>query len=140
MSDANLEKRQVSILMIEDNPADAFLSREILSESERADYAVTTMKDGVEALAYLHKDGGRQNASKPDIILLDLNLPRMNGFEFLSRIKADPELNSIRVCILTTSGANEDIEKARNLKAECYLVKPLNLKAFEEAFSGIDMS
>ena len=140
MSDANPGKRQVSILMIEDNPTDAFLSREILSESERADYSVTILRDGVEALAYLHKDGGCENAPKPDIILLDLDLPRMNGFEFLSRIKADPELNTIRVCILTTSQASEDFKKARNLKADCFLAKPLDLKAFEEAFSGIDMS
>ena len=123
--------------MVEDNQADALLTREILSETERVDYRVSTVSDGMEALSYLNRRNGHGDAPKPDLILLDINLPRMHGFDFLARIKADPELKTIPVCILTTSEAREDIEKAKELKAECYLIKPLDLEEFEKTFSGI---
>ena len=95
------------------------------------------MSDGVDALSYLHRRNGHEDAPKPDLILLDINLPRMHGFDFLTQIKADPELKTIPVCILTTSEAREDIEKAKELKAECYLIKPLDLEEFEKTFSRI---
>lgn len=120
--------------MIEDNATDAYLSKEILSESEHIDYNVTILRDGVEALAYLQRSDGRRSTTNPALILLDLDLPRMHGFDLLSRIKTDPEMEAIPVCILTTSQASKDIEKAKDLKADCYFVKPLDLKKFEETF------
>lgn len=131
------DQKKIDVLMVEDNQLDVFLTKEILSETDRADYHVNTVGDGVEALSYLHRSNGYANAPKPDLILLDLNLPRMHGFDFLTRIKADPELKTIPVCILTTSEAKEDIIKAKELNADCYLIKPLNLPEFEEALSGI---
>ena len=131
------DQKKINVLMVEDNQADALLTREILSETEHVDYRVSTVSDGVEALSYLHRRNGYENASKPDLILLDINLPRMHGCDFLTRIKADPELETIPVCILTPSEAREDIEKAKELKAECYLIKPLDLEEFEATFSRI---
>lgn len=122
--------------MVEDNPMDALLTAEILSETERLDYHVATVNDGIEALAYLHRQNGYVDAPRPDLILLDLNLPRMQGFDFLTLIKADQEFKTIPVCILTTSEADEDIEKARKLQADCYLLKPLDIEEFEAVFSG----
>jgi len=131
------KRKRVNILMVEDNYLDALLTREILSDTDRADYQVSTVKDGVEALAYLHGLNGYENAPRPDLIILDLNLPRMNGFDFLARIKEETGLKTIPVCILTTSEATEDIDKAKELQTDCYLIKPLDLKEFEEVFSGI---
>jgi two-component system, chemotaxis family, response regulator Rcp1 len=137
MQEVIKKKKRVNILMVEDNYLDALLTSEILSETDRADYQVSTVKDGVEALAYLHGLDKYENAPRPDLIILDLNLPRMNGFDFLARIKKETGLKTIPVCILTTSEAIEDIEKAKELNTDCYLIKPLDLKIFEEAFSGI---
>ena len=131
------DQKEVNILMVEDNRVDIFLTKEILSEIEGTDCHVDTVSDGIEALSYLHRRNGYEHAPKPDLILLDLNLPRMHGFDLLTRMKADPELQTIPVCVLTTSEAKEDIEKAKELKAECYLIKPLNLDQFEAAFSFI---
>jgi len=127
-------KKRVSVLLIEDNATDAFLTKEILSESERTDYHITVIRSGVDALAYLDSEPRSQNASKPDLILLDLNLPKMHGFEFLERIKTDQGLSAIPVCILTTSHAAQDRERAEELKVG-YLLKPLDLKEFEETLS-----
>jgi|WetSurMetagenome_2_1015567.scaffolds.fasta_scaffold947246_1 two-component system, chemotaxis family, response regulator Rcp1 len=137
MQEVMKKKKRVNILMVEDNYLDALLTTEILSETDRADYQVSTVKDGMEALAYLHGLDKYENAPRPDLIILDLNLPRMNGFDFLARIKKETGLKTIPVCILTTSEAREDIEKAKELNTDCYLIKPLDLKIFEEAFSGI---
>jgi len=135
MTQQNLKR--INVLMVEDNQVDVFLTREILSETEQAAYQVSAVKDGVEALSYLHRRNGYENVPKPDLILLDLNLPRMHGFDFLTRIKADPELKTIPICILTTSESKDDIEKAKELHADCYLIEPLNLKEFEEIFARI---
>jgi two-component system, chemotaxis family, response regulator Rcp1 len=137
MQDVLKKRKRVNILMVEDNYLDALLTREILSDTDRADYQVSTVKDGIEALAYLHGLNGYENAPRPDLIILDLNLPRMNGFDFLARIKQETGLKTIPVCILTTSEAKEDIEKAKELHTDCYLIKPLDLKTFEDAFPGI---
>jgi CheY-like chemotaxis protein len=137
MQEVIKKRKNISILMVEDNPMDALLTTEILSETEDVDYQVNTVSDGVEALAYLHRTNGYENAPLPDLIVLDLNLPRMHGFDFLSRIKTDPELKTIPVCILTTSEAEEDVEKAKELKADCYFLKPLDLNEFEAVVSGI---
>jgi len=137
MNEVIKNRKRVNILMVEDNYLDALLTREILSDTDRADYQVSTVNDGVAALAYLHGLNGYENSPRPDLIILDLNLPRMNGFDFLARIKKETGLKTIPVCILTTSEATEDIEKAKELQTDCYLIKPLDLKEFEEVFSGI---
>jgi two-component system, chemotaxis family, response regulator Rcp1 len=140
MQDVIKERKRVNILMVEDNYLDALLTTEILSETDRSDYRVSTVKTGVEALAYLHGLDKYKNAPRPDLIILDLNLPGMNGFDFLARIKNETGLKTIPVCILTTSEAKEDIEKAKAFQTDCYLIKPLDLKIFEEAFPGIGSS
>jgi len=129
--------KKINLLMVEDNEADVFLTREILSESERATYQISVVKDGFEALSYLQSCNGFKIAPQPDLILLDLNLTRMHGFDFLVRIKAVPELHAIPICIFTTSETKEDREKAKKLRAYCYLIKPMNLQEFEESFAGI---
>ncbi len=126
--------------MVEDNATDVFLTREILSESEKNFYKISTVKDGIEALVFLQRINGYEQSSQPDLILLDLNLPRMHGFDLLALIKTVPELKTIPVCILTTSESNVDIEKANELKADCYLIKPLDLEKFEAAFFGFNAS
>ena len=131
------KRRSVRILLVEDNPADVFLTQEILSESKKASYEISTAKDGIEALSYLRKMNGYKSTPNPDMLLLDLNLPRMRGFDFLAEIKTDSELKRIPVCILTTSDREADIEKAKELGAECYLIKPLDLEKFESVFSRI---
>jgi CheY-like chemotaxis protein len=135
MTQENLKK--INLLMVEDNEVDVVLTREILSETERAAYQLNAVKDGFEALSYLQKRNGYKNAPQPDLILLDLNLPRMHGFDFLARIKAEPKLKTIPICIFTTSETKEDIEKAKMLQADSYLIKPMNLQEFEETFAGI---
>jgi len=132
-----LDLKKINLLMVEDNEADVFLTREILSETEHIPYQVSAVNDGFEALSYLQRRNGYKNAPQPDLILLDLNLPRMHGFDFLARIKAEPKLRMIPICILTTSETKEDMEKAKELRADCYLVKPMNLQEFEETFAGI---
>jgi len=131
------EERNFNILLIEDNPADAFLTKEILLGSETASYEIAVLQDGVEALSYLCRIDGYEYAPKPDLILLDLNLPRMHGLDFLARIKATPNLNKIPVVILTTSESREDVLKAEELKADCYLAKPLDLESFESILARI---
>ncbi len=124
--------------MVEDNAVDVFLTREILSESGQKFYKISAVKDGIEALAFLQRIKGYDRSSQPDLILLDLNLPRMHGFDLLARIKTVPEWKTIPVCILTTSESNADIEKAKELRADCYLIKPLDLEKFEATFFGFD--
>jgi two-component system response regulator len=130
-------KKLVNILMVEDNPMDALLTVEILSESEKISYQTDIVKDGIEAISYLHKRNGYEKTLRPDLILLDLNLPRLHGFDVLTKIRTEPKLKTIPVCIFTTSEAEGDIEKAKELKADCYFIKPLNLDEFESRISGI---
>jgi len=131
------EERNFKILLIEDNSSDAFLTKEILSGSETASYEIAILQDGVEALSYLCRIHGYEYAPKPDLILLDLHLPRMHGFDFLARIKANPNLNRIPVVIFTTSESREDVLKAEELKADYYLAKPLDLDTFESILARI---
>ena len=126
-------KKSINILMVEDNPADALLTKETLSEREKAFYKVSTVDTGIKALSYLRN--GR--APKPDLLLLDFSLPRMHGFDFLSEIKTDPELKTIPVCMLSTLVSEADIEKAKEKGAECHLIKPLDLEEFESISSRI---
>jgi CheY-like chemotaxis protein len=122
---------RISILMVEDNTMDAILTSEILSESEKTCYQVLTVKTAIEALAFLHRMNGYENASQPDLILLDLNLPKMHGFDFLAEIRKENNLTDIPVVILTTSEAQKDIDRAKELGVNGYLVKPIDLEKFE---------
>jgi len=117
------------ILLVEDNLADVRLTREALTNG-KVKHELHVARDGVEAMAFLRNQGAFQKAPRPDMILLDLNLPRKDGREVLAEIKADPDLRSIPVIILTSSQADEDILKTYNLHANGYIVKPVDLEQF----------
>jgi len=122
-------RRPLEVLLVEDNPGDARLTAEIL----RAGGSGSTLQivpDGVEALEYLQRRGRYRDARRPDVILLDLNLPRKSGRELLAEIKADPTLKTIPVVVLTTSQAESDIAQSYALHANAYLVKPIELDGF----------
>jgi two-component system, chemotaxis family, response regulator Rcp1 len=121
--------RPVEILMVEDNPGDVRLTREALKEGKIANN-IHVARDGVEAMAFLRREGECASAPRPDLILLDLNLPRKDGREVLAEIKADSDLKRIPVVVLTTSKAEEDIIRAYNLHANCYITKPVDLDRF----------
>ncbi|MBL8266188.1 response regulator [Steroidobacter sp.] len=129
--------RAVEILLVEDNPGDARLTLEAFKEGKVINN-VTVVRDGVEALAYLRKEGPYSNAKVPDIILLDLNLPRKDGREVLAEIKSDPHLMQIPVVVLTTSTAEEDIARAYSNHANCYISKPVDLEQFLRVASSIE--
>ena len=131
-----MDKKRINIFMVEDNAADAFLTRETLSESTVNDYDVSTSRNGIEALAFLRRKKGDENAAQPDLIILDLSLPRMDGFEFLTEMRKDKELVDIPVFVLTTSAVRVDAEKARELGVISYLIKPIDLSEFESALSN----
>lgn len=127
----------VEILLVEDNLADARLTREALTEGKVYNN-LHWVKDGVEAMEFLHKQGKHQGAPKPDIILLDLNLPKKDGREVLEEIKADDRLKRIPVVILTTSQAEEDVLRTYQLHANCYVTKPVDLEQFIKVVKSID--
>jgi CheY-like chemotaxis protein len=127
----------VEILLVEDNAGDARLALEAVREA-KVKNNLNWVKDGVEALAYLRQEERYAAAPRPDLILLDLNLPRMDGRELLSVIKADPRFKRIPVVVLTTSEAEEDILKAYNLNANCYITKPVDLDAFLKVVRQIE--
>ena len=135
MTPQNLVK-PVEILLVEDNTADVRLTLETLKE-EKLYNNLNVVNDGVEALAYLHKAGKYANAVRPDLILLDLNLPRKDGHEVLQEIKNDPDLKAIPVVVLTVSEADQDILASYHLHANCYIVKPLDLNQFSKVVKTI---
>ena len=123
------EVRPITILYVEDNPGDVRLVQETFKEWKVCN-TLKTVKDGVEAMAYLRQEGEYKHAPRPDLVLLDLNLPRKNGSEVLAEIKVDENLRRIPVVILTASHAEEDILKAYNLYANCYITKSIDLDQF----------
>jgi chemotaxis family two-component system response regulator Rcp1 len=126
------------ILLVEDNPADMRLTLEALREANVL-CNLHWVKDGVEALDYLHRRNGLANSVRPDLILLDLNLPRLDGREVLADIKAHPQLRRIPTVIMSTSKEEEDILRCYDLHANCYITKdPLNFESFLEAIRSID--
>lgn len=129
--------RPIEILLVEDNPADADLTTELLEEAKVLNN-VSVVRDGVEALAFLRREAPFGHAPRPDLILLDLNMPRMNGREVLSCIRGDPALMHIPVVVLTTSGAEEDILEAYRLHASAYVTKPVDLNQFLAVVEAID--
>jgi chemotaxis family two-component system response regulator Rcp1 len=121
--------RPVEILLVEDNIADIRLTKEVLKDSKVRNNLNSVM-DGVEALAYLNQEGKYAGVPHPDLILLDLNLPKKDGREVLQEIKSSVTLKHIPVVILTTSKAEQDILKSYNLHANCYITKPVDLEQF----------
>jgi len=122
-------KNKPEILMVDDNPADIDLTSEVLAQS-KGRFHVNAVNDGVEALSFLQRHGKYAGAPVPDLVVLDLNLPRKDGCAVLSSIKADPALAKIPVVIFTTSQAEADITRSYKLGANCYLKKPGNLPEF----------
>lgn len=129
--------RPIEILLVEDNPGDVRLVLETLKENKLRN-SLDVVEDGVEALVFLGREGKYADAPRPDLILLDLNLPKKDGREVLAEIKADENLRRIPVVILTTSKAEEDILKAYDLNANCYVTKPVDLDQFIKVVKSIE--
>ena len=129
--------KPIDILLVEDNPGDARLTQEVLRETKVRN-TLKVVRDGVEAMAFLRREGTYAGEERPDLILLDLNLPKKDGREVLAEIKEDPELRRIPVVILTTSKAEQDVVKAYNLHANCYIAKPVDLVQFMAVVKAIE--
>lgn len=129
--------RLVEILIVEDNPADVLLTREALKLND-IPKRLNVVQDGVEAMAFLRREDPYANAPQPDFILLDLNLPEKNGLEVLSEIKADENLRSIPVAILTSSEMRADVTRCYNLHANCYIMKPGDMEQFTRMIKCIE--
>jgi len=134
---AHRNPRSIEVLLVEDSPGDVRLTQVALHEANRR-INLHVASDGVEAVAFLHRKEAFAEAPRPDLILLDLNLPRMDGREVLAHIKADADLKTIPTLILTTSVAEADIVKSYQLQANCYLSKPVQLEAFEGLVKSIN--
>ncbi len=129
--------RPVEFLLVEDNPGDVRLTKEALTDSKVRNN-LNVLGDGFAAMDFLHRNSPYENAQRPDIILLDLNLPRMDGREVLSRIKADPDLRRIPVVVITSSEAEQDILKTYDLHVNCYVTKPVDLDQFIKVVQSIE--
>lgn len=129
--------REISILLVEDDPGDVMLIREALAEHELGDL-VADVSDGETAMRYIRREGEFAQAQRPDLVLLDLNLPRKNGAEVLAEIKGDPSLSTIPVIVLTTSKAEEDVLRSYEMHANAYLTKPVEFDRFREIVHQID--
>jgi len=134
---ARTASQPIEVLLVEDNPGDVRLTREALKEG-KVHNNLSVAPDGVEALAFLRRQGRYADAPRPDLILLDLNLPKKDGREVLEEIKSDPALRSIPVVILTTSEAERDIARAYDLHANCYITKPVDLDQFITVVKSIE--
>jgi CheY-like chemotaxis protein len=128
--------RPVAVLLVEDNPADADLTRETM-ESGKLRMNITVVGDGEQALDYLLKRGAYVNAEPPDLILLDLNLPKVDGREVLAEMRKHPDLRAIPVAILTSSDAERDVISSYELGANCFVTKPVGLEAFQDVVRAI---
>ena len=129
--------RTVQILLVEDNPGDARLTVEALKEAKVSN-ELRSVEDGVEAMAFLRRQGKYAGMPLPDLILLDLNMPKKDGREVLQEIKSDQDLKTIPVVILTTSKAEEDVIKTYNGHANCYITKPVDLEQFIKVVKAIE--
>ena len=133
----NAESRWIDILLVEDNPGDVRLTKEALKEAKVRNN-LHVVEDGVAALHFLRREGEFSGVPRPDLILLDLNLPKKDGREVLEEIKADSALKTIPVVVLTTSHAEEDIVRSYNLHANCYVTKPVDLDQFIRIVKSIE--
>jgi chemotaxis family two-component system response regulator Rcp1 len=127
----------IEVLLVEDSPGDVRLTQEAFRDANKSVH-LHVASDGVEAMAFLRHEGAHAHAPRPDLILLDLNLPKMDGREVLANIKKDDGLKTIPVVVLTTSDAEVDIAKSYQLQANCYLTKPVQLDAFESLVKSIN--
>ena len=134
---SGLEARPIEILLVEDNPGDVRLTVEAFKEAKVRNH-ISSVGDGEEALLFLRRQGKYTEVPRPDVILLDLNLPKKDGREVLSEVKEDPKLKQIPVVILTTSQAEQDILKSYSLHANCYITKPLNVDEFTSVVKQIE--
>ena len=132
-----LNGRPVEILLVEDNEGDIGLVEEVFQEG-RINNNLSVAEDGEEAMMFLHKEGQFTNATRPDLILLDLNLPGMDGREVLKEVKVDDDLKKIPVVVLTTSKAEEDILKSYDLHANSYITKPVDFNQFMNVIKSIE--
>lgn len=132
-----MNSRPIEILLVEDNPGDARLTLEAFKEGKVFNN-LTVVGDGVEAMAYLRREGQYANSVHPDLILLDLNLPKKDGREVLAEIKSDEQLRNTPVIVLTTSAAEEDIARAYSRHANCYITKPVDLDQFLHVVQSIE--
>ena len=128
---------QIEILLVEDDPGDVLMTREALGDSKLLN-SLHVVDNGEEAIAFLRREGSYEEAPRPDLILLDLNLPRVDGREVLSIVKNDPSLRQIPVVILTTSDAEEDVLRSYDLHANAYVTKPVDFEAFVRVIRQID--
>ena len=133
----NINGRQIEILLVEDSPGDIRLTQEALADA-KIHNRMSVVNDGIQALEFLCNEGDNPDAPRPDLILMDLNMPRMDGRECLEKIKADEKLKSIPVVILTTSEAERDIAQSYQLQANCYISKPVDLDQFIEVVAAIE--
>ncbi|HNX53245.1 MAG TPA: response regulator [Pontiellaceae bacterium] len=129
--------RAIEILLVEDNPGDVRLTQEALKENKIRNN-LHVAKDGIEAMQFLRRMNGYENTPRPDLILLDLNLPKKDGREVLAEIKTDEKLRAIPVVILTTSDAEDDVAKSYDMHANCYVRKPIDLNRFIEVVKIIE--
>jgi CheY-like chemotaxis protein len=127
----------ISVLLVDDDPGDVLLVREAF-EDHKVGNLLSTVSDGVEAMEYVRNEGSYGQVARPDLILLDLNLPRKSGIEVLEEIKGDPTLSTIPVVVLTTSEAEEDIVRAYKLHANAYITKPVDFEQFSRIVHQID--
>ncbi len=127
----------INILLVEDNPADVLLTAEALREG-RVAHDLRVVNNGADAMHFLRRQGKFGDSPRPNLIFLDINLPKKNGFEVLAEIKGDPDLRSIPVIVLTTSSSRQDIRRAYGLHANCYIVKPIELDDFFRAIRNTE--
>jgi CheY-like chemotaxis protein len=131
------ERKPVEILLVEDSPSDTDLTVEAFREG-RVPSNLSHVEDGVEAMEFLSRKNSYSNAPRPDLILLDLNLPRKDGREVLAELKSDPDLRTIPVVVLTTSKDDQDIAQAYQLQANCYIAKPVDFEQFVKVVRAIE--
>jgi len=133
----SLPGRQIEVLLVEDDPGDVLMTKEAF-EDYKLSNQLHVVNDGAEAMDFLRQQGPHTAAPRPDLVLLDLNLPRMDGREVLQAIKSDPELASIPVVVLTTSEAEEDVLRSYSLHANAYVTKPVDFERFIQVVRQID--
>jgi len=135
--DHPLRERPIEILLVEDSPSDAQLAVEALQSAKIANH-LSRVEDGVEAMQFLRREGPYREVPRPDLILLDLNLPRKDGREVLEELKEDPQFKRIPVVVLTTSRAEQDVLRSYALHANCYITKPVDFTQFMDVVKSIE--
>jgi CheY-like chemotaxis protein len=127
----------IELLIVEDDPGDVVLTREALAGAA-VPHNLSVVGDGEDAVAFLRRQGDYTGAPRPDLVLLDLNLPRLDGWGVLAQVKSDPQLRSIPIVVLTTSAAREDVTRSYDLHANAYVTKPVDLEAFTDVVRQVD--